>query len=213
MTTMKKFHSYTGNASIRILFFILLLPISLQAKELDNTVDRYGFCKAPEAHYSHSNNDEALSSPQNNSDLGTITERGKLRVLLQRKKNACIISQTERQLIEQFADANGLDVNWVYVDNNWELLPKLLSDKGDIIVAQDHALAAGIKDEVAFTYPWANASYKIVERAGNSRITRIEDLSGRQLAAYKDAVIWPKLLEIAKSQTGLFIEEIPPTVT
>lgn len=210
MTTMKKFYSYTKDASLRILFLLLLLPISIQAKALDNTVDRYGFCKAPEATSSH---DEAFTSTQNDTDLGTITKRGKLRVLLERKQKACIISQTERQLVEQFAKTNNLDVSWIYVDNNWELLPDLLAGKGDIIAGQDHALVAGIQDEVAFTYPWANATYKIVERADDSRISRIEDLSGRQLAAYKDNVIWPKLLELAKSQTGLYIEEIPPTVS
>ncbi len=84
---------------------------------------------------------------------------------------------------------------------------------GDIIVAQDQNIAAGIQEHIKFTHTWANAAYKIVDRADNSRISRIEDLSGRQIAAFRVSPVWNDLIEIAESQTGLVLQEIPPTVS
>ena len=198
------------NSFLKLLTLVSCLPLSLQAATDHTDPSRYGFCQSPEAIYT---SDKDLISSRENPDLDVISERGKLRVLLQRKTNACIISKTEKQLIDQFAKSHNLEVDWVYVDNKWELLPELLSGKGDIVVAQDRGIAAGIKDEINFTYPWANASYKIVQRADSSRISKLEDLSGRQVAAYKDSVLWPMLVEMAESQTGISLQEIPTTIT
>lgn len=142
-------------------------------------------------------------------DLDAIKGRGVLRVLLQKKTDGCTISQKEHQLLDEYANTNKLNIDWVYVENDWQLLPELINGKGDIIVAQDQNLSASIQDEIVFSHPWTNASYKIVERSDSSRITRIEDLAGRQVAAYKSSPIWNTLVEMADSQTGLDLVEIP----
>lgn len=146
-------------------------------------------------------------------DLDTIVEHGTLRVLLQKKSYGCTISLKERQLIENFANINDLNLDWVYVENDWELMPELLKGNGDIILGQDESLTGSIKDEVNFIHPWANASYKIVERSDSSRIMRSEDLAGRQVAAYKSSPIWNSLVELSESQTGLQLQEIPTELT
>ena len=209
----EKDRSNMKNYLLKIVVMSSVLPFSLHAADSAHPSARNDFCQSPEAIYVNDKDNSSLHSQLENFDLDSISVRGHLRVLLQRKTNACIISKTEKQLIEQFAESNGLEVNWVYVDNKWELLPGLLSGKGDIVVAQDHSIAAGIQNQVEFAYPWANASYKIVQRADNSRISKLEDLTGRQVAAYKDSIIWPMLVELAESQTGISLQEIPTTVS
>jgi peptidoglycan lytic transglycosylase F len=213
---MEKNRLFTFDSCLRVLLLAFIAPMLCQANEKSATAD---FCRAPDivpnVVYKQTDNSTAATPLQSDVDLTTINERGHLRVLLQRKTNTntCAISQTERELVEEFANSNDLDLHWIYVDNNWQLLPELISGNADIIVAQDQSLSAGIKDEINFTHSWTNAAYKIVERSDNSRINRIEDLAGRQVAAFKSSPVWDKLLELTESQTGLLLLEIPPSVS
>lgn len=198
-------HSPTIGCFTKALLLASILSASAYASEKPVEVES---CLMPisDAHSISSNNKVSLQSSQ---DLEAIIERGNLRVLLQKKKNGCTISQKELQLIEEFANINDLNLDWIYVENDWELLPELVKGRGDIIVAQDQSLSASIQGQVSFSHPWANAAYKIVERTDSSRIRRIEDLAGRQLAAYKFSPVWNTLLELAESHTGLQLQEIP----
>ncbi len=207
---MKNNRSFTLDSCLRVLLLTFIAPISIQANEKIVDAD---FCQMPDVVFERIDNFTATTSVQKSVDLDAINERGHLRVLLQRKTNACVISKTERELVEEFANINDLDLDWIYVDNDWQLLPELLSGNADIIVAQDQSLSAGIKDEINFTHSWTKAAYKIVERSDNSRINRIEDLAGRQVAAFKSSPVWSKLLELTESQIGLLLQEIPSTVS
>lgn len=207
---MKHNHSLTFGFSLRALLIALVAPMSIQANEKSADID---FCQAPDAEYSQIDVSTVNSSLENIHDLQAINERGMLRVLLQKKSNACTISQTERQLIEEFAHINDLDLYWIYVDNDWELLPELMKGNGDIIIAQDQGLSASIQDEINFSHSWANATFKIVGRSDNSRISRVDDLSGRQVAVYKSSPVWNALSDLTESQTGMVVKEIPSTVS
>jgi len=206
---MKNNCSQTVGCSLRalLLAFIVSAPIQASEKIIDSD-----FCQVPDANYEQLNVSDTYTSLEKLHNLNAINERGMLRVLIQKKKNDCTISQKEKQLIQEFANINDLDLFWIYVDNEWELLPELIKGNGDIIAAQDQNLSASNKDEVNFSHSWTKAAYKIVERADNSRISRYEDLSGRQLVAYKDSPIWSTLVELSKSQTGLVLKEIPASM-
>ena len=115
--------------------------------------------------------------------------------------------------MEQFADVNQLALDWIYVDNDWELLPALMAGNADIIVAQDQGLSAGMRDQIKFTHTWANAGFRIVGRSDNGRINRVYNLSGRQIAAYKSSPVWNRLVELTKAKTGLVLQEIPESVS
>ncbi len=212
MYLMKINHPFTTNSYSRVLVivFTFLFPIKLFASNLDDKTSYQSFCDAP---VSKLENSDATNVLPDNHNLSAIKERKVLRVLLHQNTNECVISQTERQLIEEFANLNDLKLSWIYVENRWELLPELIKGKGDIIAAQDQSLSARIQDEINFTHVWANATFKIVERADNSRITRNEDLAGRQVAAYKNSPVWDKLLELSKTQVGMVLQEIPSTVS
>lgn len=212
MNLMKINHSFTTNSFSRVLVIVVtfLFPTILFALDLGDEIAYENFCDAPVLQIENSDASNVLPD---GTDLVAIKERKIFRVLLHQKINECVISQTERQLIEEFAYLNDLDLSWIYVDNSWELLPELINGKGDIIVAQDQNLSASIQNEVNFTHVWANATFKIVERADNSRISRHEDLAGRQVAAYKNSPVWNKLLELSKTQVGMVLQEIPPNVS
>ncbi len=201
--------SQTFGLSLKVLLLAFIAPMSSLANEGKVSTN---FCMAPTA--AEQINIPAINSSLDNThDLDAINERGTLRVLLQKKTNNCPISQTERRLIEDFANINDLNLYWVYVDNDWDLLPELIEGKGDIIVAQDQSLAGSVQDEVDFSLPWSKATYKIVQRADNTLINRVEDLSGRQIAAYKSSPVWDDLVEITKIQVGMVLKEIPESVS
>ena len=213
MHLMKINRSFCLGSGVRVFFLLCLFPAVLLANDVDAIKHYANFCDIPEATTAAQDNPDITGSLTDKHDLDVIKARGTLRVLLMSKKNGCVISQTERQLIEEFAALNALSLQWVSVANDWELLPELINGNGDIIVAQDQNLSASIQDQVNFTHIWSNASFKIVERTNNSRISRSEDLSGRQVAAYKASPVWRKLEELAETQVGMVLEEIPPSIS
>lgn len=210
MNLMKINSSLTFDFCRKVLLLAFIAPMSLQANEKNADAD---FCRAPNTADVHINISETNATLKNHHDLEAIKDRGMLRVLLQKKKNGCTISQTERQLIEEFANINDLDLYWIYVDNDWELLPELIKGNGDIIAAQDQSLSASIQNEVNFSLSWADATFKIVERTNNSRLKRAMDFSGRQIAVYKSSPVWNTLSELTQTQTGMILQEIPPAVS
>ncbi|MBL1142274.1 MAG: transporter substrate-binding domain-containing protein [Proteobacteria bacterium] len=202
------FHKF--GLSLKVLLLAFTASMSVQANEVNIDLD---FCQVPSDEYTQIDISKINSSLKNIHDLRAINERGMLRVLLQKKNNACIISQTERQLIEEFANINDLDLYWIYVENKWELMPELVKGNGDIIAGQDQSLSASIQGEIDFSLSWANASFKFIERSDNSRITSTDDLAGRQVAVYKSSPVWNMLLELSESQAGMVLDEIPASVS
>ena len=146
---------------------------------------------------------------QLSEDLNTIFERGTLRVLLQKKNDDCIISKTEKLLIEEFANTHNLKIDWLYVNNDWELVTELITGNGDVIAGKNQSLVSGLHNKISFTHAWTSASYKVVQRSDTSRINRVQDLTGRHVAAYKTSPIWSYLVELSKTQTGMILQEIP----
>ena len=136
----------------------------------------------------------------------------RLRVLLAHPAHACAISKKEKQLIEQYAGLNDLTIDWHYVATAGQLLPALAAGLGDIVLAQDQALAAGRANQTQFTYAWADSAHRIIQRRDDNLINQPEHLIGREIAAYRDAEIWPLLMELKQSVASLRILEVPPHV-
>ena len=205
---MKINHSFTRKYYLKIFttVFSFMLSSTIFAEILYDGLVLQKFCNTP----LHSQIVKVFPVGQ---DLAAIKERKVFRVLLHQKKNGCVISRTERELLEEFALLNDLDLNWIYIENSWDLLPQLLNGKGDIIVAQDQSLSVNIQDEINFSHVWANSTFKIVERADSSRISRNRDLAGRQIAAYRNSPVWDKLVELSNTQVGMVLQEIPSSVS
>jgi len=148
-------------------------------------------------------------SSQKSSDLGAIHERGTLRILIQKRDDDCFISKKEKLLIEEFANTQGLKIHWSFVHNEWELVTELITGSVDVVVGQNQSLASGLHNKINFTHAWTAASYKIVQRRDNSRISRVQDLTGRHVAAYKTSSVWNYLVELSRTQIGMTLQEIP----
>ena len=167
------------------------------------------FCHAPDSGLS----DRSIEFlPQSPANAAQRTGQ-RLRVLLQYPVHACAISKKERRLIEGYAAAHDLQIDWRYVADAEGLLPALAAGLGDIMLGQDQALDAESDAQAQFTYAWANSAWRIIQRRDNSAITRPEHLAGRQIAAYRDARIWPLLTALAQSMEGLDILEVPPDIS
>ena len=133
--------------------------------------------------------------------------------LLAHPAHACAISKKEKQLIEQYAGLNDLTIDWHYVATAGQLLPALAAGLGDIVLAQDQALADGRANQTQFTYAWADSAHRIIQRRDDNLINQPEHLIGREIAAYRDAEIWPLLMELKQSVASLRILEVPPHVS
>ena len=166
------------------------------------------FCHAPDSGLSDRSIELLPRSPANAAQR----PGQRLRVLLQYPVHACAISKKERRLIEGYAAANDLQIDWRYVADAGQLLPALAAGLGDIVLGQDQALDAESDAQAQFTYAWADSAWRIIQRRDNGAITRPEHLAGRQIAAYRDARIWPLLTALAQSMEGLDILEIPPDI-
>ena len=164
---MKINHSFTRKYYLKIFtaVFSFMLSSTIFAEILYDGSALQKFCHTP----LHSQIVKVFPIGQ---DLAAIKERKVFRVLLHQKKNRCVISRTERELLEEFALLNDLDLNWIYVENSWDLLPQLLNGEGDIIVAQDQSLSVNIQDEFNFSHVWANA----IEILPDDRLQLIEIL-------------------------------------
>jgi len=198
-------HFFRSLFSLATSFFLLT---SLPAFSFEEEGSTKNFCFISETKNKLDSQKNSINN-RNSGDLEAIVERGTLRVLIQKKNNNCIVSKTEKLLIEEFANIHELQIHWFYVDNEWELVSELITGSVDVVVGQNQSLVSGLHNKIDFTHAWASASYKIVQRRDNSRINRIQDLTGRHVAAYKTSSVWNYLVELSLTQTGMILQEIP----
>lgn len=149
-------------------------------------------------------------------DRFAIQQPGHLRILYHLDKEAIDVlpaSVKDREMIEEFAMHSRLTTEWVQVDEPWQLMAKLLSGAGDIISGQDETLAAGMIDQVNFTFPWMSSQQQVVARSHTTRIDSMEDLFYRQIAIKKSSPAWPMLEKFTESNRSMEIIAIPESMT
>jgi membrane-bound lytic murein transglycosylase MltF len=84
---------------------------------------------------------ELASGYRERGDLPALRERGALRVLMPRLSaepglpRRGHLSRLERELTAAFAESEGLEPVWVYVDDHEDLIPALLGGQGDLVAA------------------------------------------------------------------------------
>ncbi|MGH8119689.1 MAG: transglycosylase SLT domain-containing protein [Gammaproteobacteria bacterium] len=150
----------------------------------------------------------ASSTP---GDLQDIVNRGALRILYQLGQNTGDhpVSIHERELLEQFAREHRVSLEWIAVDNSWNLIPRLVAGEGDIIVGQGPALAAGMANQARFTSPWQAQHQQVVVRADTTRIRSLDDLGYRQVALKQSSLAWPVLKQLAEQYPAMDLVVIP----
>jgi len=145
-------------------------------------------------------------------DLSTISRTGVLRVLVPADANSGEAARGgfpldyERDLIRAYAEKNGLDPMWIYVEARKDLLPALLEGRGDIVAANLTATHER-RERVVFTVPLRFVREQLVTRAGDTSIERVEDLVGRRIAVRRSSSFWATVLALREEHPGILIEE------
>ena len=123
------------------------------------------------------------------------------------------ISQIEMDLLQQFAEANSITIEWKEIDDEWNLMPSLLQGKGDLIVGQSSDLIAGMSNELQQSLPWTSAAPVLVVRKDTTHIQSIEDLYSRQVAIKESSQLWNHFEQLADDNFTMSLVTIPETLT
>ena len=116
-------------------------------------------------------------------DLDDIRRRGTLRVLIPNLERSSYLPRLgsplddERELIQDFADLENLQVYWITVDSRSDLIQYLLEGKGDLIAANLTATAQR-RERMSFTVPVRLVREQVVTRKSDMTIHGPEDLQG-----------------------------------
>ena len=147
-------------------------------------------------------------------DLDAIIQSGKIRVLYQsRQPDSRPVSNTEKTMLERFAQEYGLHLEWVPADARWGLLPKLVAGEGDIIAGHGRSIAAGMLEQVRFTLPWVTSHQQVIARADTTQISSLDDLAARQIVLQKSSPAWPTMQELAEKIPTMDLVLLPENLS
>jgi len=146
-------------------------------------------------------------APQSGPDIST--QRNRLRVLHHHESKSKEFDEEERSMIEQFAAQSKMEIEWIKVKHSWQLVPKLLSGEGDLIVGQGASITGGIRGQVKFTSAWTNIGQQVVVRTDTTDINSLEDLQSRQVALKKSSPHWDVMADMARKHRGMDLLDIP----
>lgn len=160
---------------------------------------------------------QRIATNQPIADLKQIRWRRELRVLLPSKRTAlsyppdvASAHEYEINLVKRFAEKHYLELDWVHVDRWDDLIPNLLTGKGDLIAA-NITITESRKDKVSFTVPIDTVREKLVVRIGDD-IKSPEDLVGREVAVRERSAFWDLLKEFRKQHAGIEVRLLPEHV-
>jgi len=147
-------------------------------------------------------------------DLPTIRERGSIRILARRFSSADGLPRSghparmEHELAERFARSQGVEPEFVWVDEYSELIPTLLNGKGDLIAA---LLTATPEREqvVAFSPSLTLVREHVVTRNDSPVVRESEDLVGREVVVRKSSSYWQTMEKILLDNPGIVLKAAP----
>ncbi len=144
------------------------------------------------------------------ADTSDSASDNTLRILYTRQfQNDVGISDVEQRLIATYAAEHDLELRWIEVDRRWQLLHHLHTGEGDIVLAENESLRAGIHDTATMLEPWSVSAQQVVNRKDSARISHIEDLAFRQVALKKSSPVFPLVKQMAEQHTGMDVVVIP----
>ncbi len=143
-------------------------------------------------------------------DLSAINDRGRLRVLALDPHEMGNGSQAglERTLIEDFARAHGLALDWRTVASRDALVRDLVAGRGDVIVDE---VPVGFERDprLGRTAPLRVARHVVVGRAGARGAGSTQDLLGKRVAIRESSPAWAVMERLAAAYPGIRVEAQP----
>lgn len=119
------------------------------------------------------------------------------------------ITAAERTLLEDYARETGRHLDWVLVDQTWQLLPALQTGWGDLIAGQNEDIQAGMQDQAIFTQPWAVSRQRVIRRRGADPLAGLSDLDGHSIAVRRNSPAWALLERYAEKQPDITLVAMP----
>jgi len=151
------------------------------------------------------------------ADLPGIVRSGVLRVLVpadsssERPARGGHPLDPELDLLRAYAEQNGLEPHWIYVESRSELFPALLEGRGDIVAA-NLTVTGERRERVDFTVPLRFVREQLVTRAGDTSIERAEDLEGRRISVRRSSSFWATVEALQRQHPGIIVEEAPESL-
>lgn len=149
-------------------------------------------------------------------DLKALKKRGKLRILIPANIGGVFYLPREGWPVEaqheaaaSFARSQGLEPELVPVESFREMIPALLSGRGDIIAA-NLTITEARRRQIAFSIPLTTTRKQVLVRQGRADIGRIEDLVGKRVMVDRNSSFWETLQGLRARHPGIELVERPP---
>lgn len=156
-------------------------------------------------------------------DLDVLKQRGRLRILIPANVGGAFYLpragwpvQAQQEAASRFAQANGLEAELVPVERFAELIPALLTGRGDIIAANLTVTEARRK-HIAFSVPITTVRQQVLVAHNDDAVSDAEDLAGRRVMVEPGSSFWERLeamrerypdIELVPRPTGMSDEEV-----
>jgi membrane-bound lytic murein transglycosylase F len=138
-------------------------------------------------------------------DLPELRSKGEIRIASRRGPGGVILSEAERELLEEFARSQGLAAAFTGLPTT-RLLDALARGEVDLVAG---ARTVEVPEGVGFTLPWGVSGMQVVGRVGAGRIRNEDDLVIRQVAAKQSSPIWSRLARLASANPTMDLVVIP----
>lgn len=150
-------------------------------------------------------------------DLEQLRKHGRLRILTPRKPEGLELlprgglpQDSEVVLAKGFAKSLGLEPEQILVDGYEDLIPALLSGKGDIIADNLTVTKSRLK-RIAFSVPVAYVREQLITRSGES-VQGPDDLSGRRIAIHASDSYAEAIERLRKRHPDIEVETVPENI-
>jgi membrane-bound lytic murein transglycosylase F len=143
-------------------------------------------------------------------DIKAIKSHGKLRILVPKRRDSWLPREgnpqdMEQELARSFARSMNLEPVLVYVENFDQLIPSLISGKGDLIAA-NLTITKKRKQQISFTVPVDQSRELLVSHSADKSIKKKSDLKKRTVAIQKNTSYEETLLSLQKKYPGIKTE-------
>lgn len=152
-------------------------------------------------------------------DLDTLKRHRRLRILIPANVGGAFYLpragwpvEAQHEAAEKFARVHGMEPELVPVERFAEMIPSLLTGKGDIIAANLTVTEARRK-HIAFSVPITTVRQQLLVASDNKDINRLEDLVGKRIMTQPDSSFWERLDGLRDAHPGIELVPRPDGMT
>jgi membrane-bound lytic murein transglycosylase F len=113
----------------------------------------------------------------------------------------------ERQLAAGFANAFGLEAEFVRVRDRDDLIPALVEGRGDMVAAT-FTVTPEREASIAFSRPIGSVTEQLITRFSDTSLTDPERLAGRTLAVRRSSSYWENAERLARENPELKLQDV-----